>query len=92
MFQDELGGTRPDRLADVGPQERVLRHTVEQIGDISPVVLTLGVLEPQMVDQVVAVLKRFDTTIPEQIISVPKISWASRPLRVAVAATQMAGQ
>ena len=27
----ELGDTRPDRLADVRPQDRVQRHTVEQI-------------------------------------------------------------
>ena len=29
LYEDELGGTRPDRLAGVGPQERVQRHTVE---------------------------------------------------------------
>ena len=78
-------------LVGVKPQERILRHTVEQIGDISPVVHTLRVLEPQMVD---AVLKRFDTLlpVPEQIIAMPKISSPSRPLRAAIAATQMAEQ
>ena len=57
---------------------RVLRHTVEQIGDIVPVVPTLVVPEPQMVDQLVAVFKRFDTAVPEQIIAVPKIPSSSR--------------
>ena len=40
MDVDEVpsaGGSRPDRLAPVsGPQERVLRHTVEQAGDVVP--------------------------------------------------------
>ena len=33
----ELGGSRPDRLAGVRPQERVPRHIVEQIVDSAPV-------------------------------------------------------
>ena len=45
-----------------------------------------------MVDQLVAVLKGFDTAVLEQIIAVPKISWPSRPLRAATAAAQMAEQ
>ena len=51
------------------PQERVLRHTAEQIGDVAPVVPALGVLEPQMVLQLVAVLKHVDSVVPEQIIA-----------------------
>ena len=31
----ELGGSRPDRLADVRPQERVPRRIVEQIVDFA---------------------------------------------------------
>ena len=41
-------------------------------------ILDVLVPEPQMVDQLVAVLKRFDTAVPEQIIAVPKVSWPSR--------------
>ena len=43
-------GSRPDRLSPVsGPQERVPRHTVEQIVDTALVVPFLDVLVPQMV-------------------------------------------
>ena len=34
----ELGGSRPDRLVDVRPQERVPRRIVEQTVDTVPVV------------------------------------------------------
>ena len=45
--------SRPDRLAPVsGPEERVLRHTVEQLADCVTVVPLLDVPVPQMVDQV----------------------------------------
>ena len=38
------GGSRPDRLSDVGPQERVQRRTVEQTIDAVPSLPTLDVL------------------------------------------------
>ena len=69
-----------------------MRHTAEQFGDVAPVVPALGVPEPQMVLQLVAVLKPVDSTVPEQIIAVPKISLPSRPLRAALAATQTVEQ
>ena len=37
LFEEELGGTRPDRLSDVWPQERVQRHTVEHLTDFARV-------------------------------------------------------
>ena len=83
---------RPEAFAEPRPQERVLRHTTEQIGDVAPMMPSLGVPEPQMVDQLVAVLKPVDSSVPEQIIAVPKISLPSRPLRAALAATQMVEQ
>ena len=46
LFEDELGGTRPDRLSDVRPQERVQRRTVEQIVVAAPGLPTLVVLVP----------------------------------------------
>ena len=92
LFEEEPGGGRPKAFAEPRPQERVLRHTAEQIGDVAPVVPALGVPGPHMVLQLVAVLKPVDSTVPEQIIAVPKISLPSRPLRAALAATQMVEQ
>ena len=67
-------GSRPDRLAGVRPQERILRRTVEQIDDSVPVVPLLHTFVPQMVDQLVEVLRLIDTGVPEQVIDVPKIT------------------
>ena len=92
LFDEEPGGGRPEAFAEPRPQERVLRHTAEQIGDVAPVVPALGVPEPQMVDQLVAVLRPVDSPVPDQIIAVPRISLPSRPLRAALAATQMVEQ
>ena len=69
------GGSRPDRLLVVsGPQERVQRRTVEQIDDAVPVVPLLHTFLPQMVDQLVEVLRPCDTMVPEQVIEAPKIT------------------
>ena len=71
----ELGGSRPDRLTDVRPQERVPRRIVEQIiVDIVPVVQLLHVPVPQMMDSVVEVLKILEKSLPDvaQVIEVPK--------------------
>ena len=72
---------RPDRLYEVSPQDRVLRRTVEQNVD-AVTFPSLDVPEPQMGDQLVAVLQKIDTVIPEQVIAVPKISYDSTPQRV----------
>ena len=48
-------GSRPDRLVDVRPQERVPRRIVEQTVDTVPVVPLLHVPAPQTVDSVVEV-------------------------------------
>ena len=61
--------TRPASLAEpLGAQERVQRHTMEHFADSAPRLPTLDVPVPQMVDQPVAVLARFDLPIPEQVI------------------------
>ena len=65
---EELGDTRPDRLYEVRPQERVQRRTVEQNVDNSLFLPTLDVPVPQMENRL------FDVLIPEQAIAVPKIS------------------
>ena len=75
----EFGGSRPDRLHEVRPQERVLRHTVEQSGDVAPGLPALNALVPQMVDQLEDVLQIVDLFVPAQEIEVPKISSLPRP-------------
>ena len=46
LYEDELGGTRPDRLYEVRPQGRVQRRTVEQIVDTTLIVPSLDVPVP----------------------------------------------
>ena len=74
LFEEELGGTRPDRMYEVRPQERDQRHTVEQIVDTVLFAPSLDVPVPQMGNQLVDVCRLFDVLIPEQAIEVPKIS------------------
>ena len=74
LYEEELGGTRPDRLSEVRPQGRVQRHTVEQIVDTVLFVPSLDVPVPQMGNQLVEVCRQLDVRIPEQVIEMPKIS------------------
>ena len=78
MDVDELpaaGGSRPDWLAPVsGPQERVQRYFVEQLVEPVRGVPVLDAPVPQMVDQLVDVLKIFDRGLTEQVIEVPKVT------------------
>ena len=93
LYEEELGGTRPDRLYEVRPQERDQRRTVEQIVDYTLIVPSLDVPVPQMANQLLEVCRQLDTPIPEQVIEVPKISSSrhSRRRRVRFA-EQMAEQ
>ena len=75
----ELGGSWPDLFYEVRSQERVLRHTVEQTGDVAPGLPALDLLVPQMVDKLEDVLKIVDLFVPAQEIEVPKISSLPRP-------------
>ena len=78
--------SRPDRLTEVRPQERVLRRTVEQ--NVEPV---LDAPVPQMVEHVVDVLKIIGRGPPEQVIEVPKVSLLDVvPLRAALCEPQLA--
>ena len=90
------GGSRSDRLLDVsGPQERVLRRTVEQ--NVEPVrgVPVLDAPVPQMVDQAAEVV-RFFVSLPvvaEQVIEVPTIILEDPiPQRALLRAPQLAEQ
>ena len=87
LFEEEL-----EAFAELWPQERVQRHTMEQLTDVAPVVPSLAVLESQMVDQLVAVIKLVDAVVPGQIIAVPKISWPSRFPRTVLREPQKAEQ
>ena len=75
-----------------GPQERVLRHTVDQIVDAVSGLPILDVPVPQMVDQPMALLMAFDFLVPEQVIKVPKISTPSRCPRTVLSVPQTAEQ
>ena len=62
LYEQEPGGRRPASLAEPpGPQERVQRHTMEQLAEVAPMVPSLAVPEPQTVDQVVAMVKHVDS-------------------------------
>ena len=65
----EASTPRPASLGEPrGDVVQVQRHTVEQLADGAPRLPTLDVSVPQMVDQPVAVLARFDLPVPEQVI------------------------
>ena len=81
LYDEELGSTRPDRLYEVRPQDRVQRHTVEQIVDSPQVVPSLDVPVPQRENQLVEACRHLDLPIPVQAIEVPKISSTARPPR-----------
>ena len=94
-FEEEPGGTRPDRLPTLsGPQERVLRRTVQQIVCVVPSLPTLDDPASQMVEQLPNITHFFDTLMPdpEQVIEVPKILPDDVPFRKAVGDTQVAEQ
>ena len=80
-----LLAARPLALDEPRPRVRVLRRTVEQFGDVVPLVPALAVSAPQMVDQLVAVLAR-------QVIEVPKVSCLPRCGRTVLCTPQTAEQ
>ena len=91
----EPGGLRPTGLVEPrGPQERIQRHTAEQmIESFVPVpMLDHDAPVPQMVDQLVDMLKLFDNSVPEQVIDVPKISQDAIPQRTVLCEPQLAEQ
>ena len=85
-------GVRSEVLTEPWPQERIQRRTVEHLAVLAPPVQILDVPLPQVVDQPMDVLTRFDIPVPEQVIEVPKISCPSRPLRAVLREPQTAEQ
>ena len=97
LFDEDTARVRPGVLAEPRPQERVQRHTMEHIVDYvccTPLVQTLDAPVPQTVDKLHDVLQFFDrlTTVPEQVIEVPKIISEDVPMRTVLRATQLAEQ
>ena len=83
------GGSRPDRLTEVRPQDRVQRHTVEQI-ILAPM---LDAPAPLMEEQLlVDVFAPHDIQVPEQVIEVPKIRIDELSVRTPVREPQLAEQ
>ena len=77
---EEPGGRRPASLAEPpGAQERVPRHTMEQFGELAPMVQILDAPVPQLVDKLEDVLKIVDLPVPALEIEVPKTSSLSCP-------------
>ena len=78
----ELGGSGPDRLYEVTPQERVQRCTMEQLVDAVPCLPALDAPVPLLVEQLVTVLAEMEREEDvemnrledRQVIAVPKIS------------------
>ena len=78
------GGSRPPCLGEPrGPQVGILRHNMLQRADVCPFVQILDAPVPQTVEQLPDVLRFLDrlTTVPEQVIAVPKIFPESAPMR-----------
>ena len=87
-FDEEPSGSRPDRLVGLRPQDRVQRHTVEQLADVAPKLQLLDDLVSQMVNQLVEVFRLPDTALPEQVTDVPMISPDSIPQRFVCRGTE----
>ena len=76
---------RPTSLVDVMPSSRVHRHIMEDLGELAPSVQLLDLPVPQMVDQLVDILKIIAILLPavdEQVIDVPKIIQDPTPQRL----------
>ena len=83
------GGSRPDRLTEVRPQERVQRHAVEEIIFAPMVDAPVPLMEQQ---PLVDAFAPHDIQVPEQVIEVPKILIDELPMRTPSREPQLAEQ
>ena len=83
---------RPFPLVEVRPSARAQRHTMEDLGELAPLVQILDLPVPRTVDSVTDVLRLLDRPLVEQVISVPKISCSPCPSRSRVSEPQSAEQ
>ena len=72
LYEEELGGTRPDRLYEVRPQERDQLHTVEQIVDTTLIVPSLDVPVPQRENQLVEACRHLTCRSPIRLSKCPR--------------------
>ena len=105
LFEEEPGGGLPAPLSEVaGRQDKVVRHVMEDLGSVCPVVQILDLPVPHMVDQLAELLNLEEDVldagrlvdrffqVPELVIEVPKISLDVIPLRALVPEPQLAEQ
>ena len=87
-------GGLPAPLSEVaGKQVVLVRHVVEHMADVCPVVQTLDAPVPQMVDSVLEFFRRLDLPVAEQVIDVPMFSSSSScPSRAALSEPQLVEQ
>ena len=88
-FEEEPSGARQDQLLEVRPQERVQRHTVEQIIFTPMLDVPVPLMEEQLL---VDVFAPHDIHVPEQVVEVPKILIDELSVRTPVREPQLAGQ
>ena len=83
------GGSRPDRLTEVRPQERVQRRTVEQIILAPMRDVPVQLMEEQLLVDAFAC---YDIKVPGQVIKVPNILIDDISVRTPVLEPQLAEQ
>ena len=83
----------PAPLCEVaGRQDKVVRHVVEDLGELAPLVQILDLPVPQTVDCVTDALRMLDCPMAEQDIEVPTISCSPCPSRSPILEPQSAEQ
>ena len=104
-LEEEPGGGLPAPLSEVaGRQEVLVRHVVEDLGSVCPVVQILDLPVPHRMDHLAELLNLEEDVldagrlvdrflqVPELVIEVPKISLDVIPLRTLVPEPQLAEQ
>ena len=92
-LEEEPGGCLPAPLSEVaGRQDKVVRHVVEDLGELAPLVQIIDLPVPQTVDYVADALRILDFPIAEEVIVVPTISCSPCPSRSLVPEPQSAEQ
>ena len=104
-LEEEPGGGLPAPLSEVaGRQDKVVRHVLEDLGSVCPVVQILDLPVPHMMDQLAELLNLEEDVldagrlvdrifqVPELVIEVPKIGLDVIPLRTLVPEPQLVEQ
>ena len=92
-LEEEPGGGLPAPLSEVaGRQEKVMRHVLEDLGSVCPVVQILYLPVPHMMDQLAELLNLEEDVLDAGRLEVPKISLDVIPFRTLVPEPQLAEQ